>query len=115
MEHDFIDPDEGYRDTDWDASRREPEAFYTEALPCESCGKPCDCERQPASYDPSLLVGPCCQDEEVEIPDEPVCPRLYMALMFSDSVSQIMLHWKLHNQTCPVCRKPDAGRIRKAA
>ena len=83
MEHD-IDPDEGYRDTDWDSHLREP--FYTEALPCESCGKPCDCERHPASYEPSLLVGPCCQVEEVETPDEPVCPRLYMALMFSDSV-----------------------------
>ncbi len=112
MEHD-IDPDEGYRDTDWDSHLREP--FYTEALPCESCGKPCDCERQPASYEPSLLVGPCCQVEEVETPDEPICPRLYMALMFSDSVAQIVLAWKLHNQTCPVCRRPDQVQIRKAA
>jgi hypothetical protein len=115
VDNDFIDADEGYRDTDWDSHLREPEAFYTHSQPCEACGKPVDGDRYPASYDPELLVGPCCQAEEVETPDEPVCPRLYMALMFSDSVSAICLAWKIHNQTCPVCRRPETEKIGKAA
>lgn len=56
MDHNFIDSDEGYRPIDWDSHLSEP--FFAEALPCESCGKPVDCERLPASWDESLLVGP---------------------------------------------------------
>ena len=73
---DFIDPDEG-RDTDWDSHLNVPEPFYTEALPCESCGKPVDGERR-ASWDESLLVGPCCASDVPEsIRDPSICMDLY--------------------------------------
>ena len=111
MNNDFIDADEGYRDTDWDSSLREPKAFYTNSQPCESCGKPVDCDRYPASYDPELLVGPCCQVEEVEGPDDPICPGLYQAVMSSNSVSEIMRQVESHKLICALCNH----LLRKAA
>jgi hypothetical protein len=57
---DFIDPDEGYRDTDWDSSLREP--FFTHAVPCENCGEPCE-ETRPADWNTEISVGPCCAVE----------------------------------------------------
>lgn len=66
---DFIDYDEG-RDID------PREAFYAYALPCESCGAPCD-ERQPATWDPELQVGPCCAVDLSGIPEVPVCAEFF--------------------------------------
>jgi len=111
VDNDFIDADEGYRDSDWDSHLREP--FYAESLPCEACGKPCDSDRYPASYDHDLLVGPCCQVEEVETPQEPVCPALHAVMMACHSVGEMMDRIANHKVTCPVCM-PDQ-QVRKAA
>ena len=101
---DFIDPDEGYRDTDWDSHLRSGEPFYAEALPCESCGKPCDSRKQ-ATWDQNLLVGPCCEIADEELPDEPVCPNLHAALMRSDSVAAVSLAFAVHLAECPACQR----------
>jgi hypothetical protein len=101
---DFIDPDEGYRLTDWDSHLDPREPFACEALPCEACGAPLDCERHPASWAPELMVGPCCQIEDAELPDKPVCPGLFHALMHSDSVAAVSLAYSIHLAECPVCQ-----------
>jgi len=110
---DFIDSDEGYRDTDWDSHLRSEEPFYAEALPCESCGRPVLGERKPAKWDESLLIGPCCEFSlDFEFPDLPTCERLWKALDHCQSVQAVRLAMACHLAQCPVCRK--AG-LREAA
>lgn len=94
---DFISPDEGYRDTDWDSHLR-PEAFYTEALPCESCGRPVDGERKRAEWDSDLLVGPCCA-----VPDVPFCSTIRPDLEHCTSVEAVAAAMEAHVQTCATC------------
>jgi hypothetical protein len=96
MEHfgDFIDYDEGRIDP------REP--FFTEAIPCESCGAPCD-ETRPAPWDTSLNVGPCCYQEQL-IPDEPVCPGMEAALMRFEFAHEVLAAMKAHRECCETCR-----------
>lgn len=97
MEHfgDFIDYDEG-RDID------PREAFYAYALPCESCGAPCD-ERQPATWDPELQVGPCCAVDLSEIPEMPACAELARILKRCATVGQVSDAYQSHKQVCRVC------------
>jgi hypothetical protein len=105
--YDFIDPDEGYRDTDWD-SHLDP--FYTEALPCESCGRPCtESELKIADWDPDLRVGPCCYFSLNLIPDLPICETLWPNLEHCTSVEEVARVMNEHVKTCPVC-----GAKRKA-
>jgi hypothetical protein len=109
MEHfeDFgIDFDEG-RDID------PREAFYANALPCESCGEPCE-DRQTATWDPSLQVGPCCQFDAAQIPELPVCEELYKLTMRAKTVGELMDIRRAHQTVCQVCN-PDAQEIREAA
>ena len=118
-DHREITPDEGFRDTDWDSHLREP-AFYTHALPCESCGKPVLGDRAPAEWDLDLHVGPCCAFSLNLIPDLPTCPALWPALEHCTSVQEVSLAMALHLAECPSCqekRKELAGAIseRKAA
>ena len=103
FDNDFLDNDEGYRSGEF--SMREP--FYAEALPCESCGKPVDCERRPASYDPSILVGPCCEVDLSEVPEMPACEGLYKALMRCVTVGEVCEAMKAHKRVCATCRKDD--------
>jgi hypothetical protein len=92
---DFIDYDEG-RD-------RDPrEAFYTEALPCESCGAPVD-ERRPAPWDESLQVGPCCYDLPLEVPEIPTCSDLYAVMMACVTVGELVDATKAHKAVCQKC------------
>ena len=104
MEHfgDFIDYDEG-RDID------PREAFYTHALPCESCGKPCD-ERHTATWDLDLQVGPCCAVDLSGIPEVPVCAELARVLMRCATVGQVSDAYQSHKQVCRVCN-PEAPQM----
>jgi hypothetical protein len=105
MEHfgEFIDYDEG---------RNEPKApFFAHALPCESCGAPCE-DRQPASWDPELLVGPCCQFDISQIPDMPICEDLYRLVMRCHTVGEVADTYTAHRQVCRQCN-PEA--LREAA
>jgi hypothetical protein len=89
---------------------RNLEPFYTEALPCESCGKPCD-SRKPATWDPDLQVGKCC---EVAVPDDaeleqPVCIALYEAVMHCRFVSEVSAVFDLHARECALCNPQRIG------
>ena len=99
-QHD-IDSDEGYRPIDWDSHLSEP--FFTEALPCESCGKPVDCDRRPATWDESLMVGPCCQEID-NTPSVPTCPALYELMMSCETVGELCDFSKSHKAHCPTCQ-----------
>jgi len=97
MEHfgEFIDYDEG---------RDEPrQPFFAEALPCESCGAPCE-ERKPATWDPELLVGPCCELDLSQIPDLPNCESLNRQVARCRSIQEVSLAMHLHLAECPVCQ-----------
>lgn len=113
---DFIDPDEG-RDTfmgpiDWDSKLDSREPFYAEALPCESCGRPCE-ERKVAKWDEGLLVGPCCEfDLNFEFPDLPNCFGLLQALDSCKSVSQVRGVSMAHSRHCKEC---GGVELRRAA
>lgn len=111
---DFIDPDEG-RDTDWDSHLNVPEPFYTEALPCESCGKPVDGERR-ASWDESLLVGPCCASDVPEsIRDPSICMDLYRIQMACQTVGELCDESKAHRLVCRVCNPGLPEELKEAA
>ena len=99
MDNDYID---------WDSYLDTPEPFYAEALPCESCGKPVDCERKPAPWDEALQVGPCCFDID-STPELPVCQELYRVMMRCESVGQMMEARRLHKQCCPTCGAQRKG------
>jgi hypothetical protein len=92
-----ISPDEGYR-------QNEPiRAFYTHALPCESCGNPVE-TRKPAEWDPALQVGPCCEFSLNLMPDIPVCDNLWPALERCQSVQDVELAMEAHRLCCGFCR-----------
>lgn len=100
MEHtthpnDFIDNDEG-----WEIDPREP--FYAEALPCESCGAPCN-ETHPASWDASVNVGPCCSINE-SIPDVPVCQELLKVIKRCPLTLSVSRAMEMHRECCEVCQ-----------
>jgi len=114
---DFIDSDEGYRDTDWDSHLRVPVPFFADALPCESCGRPVDCERKPAWWDGDLLVGPCCVDPLFDaIPANATCEDLFHAVMRCTSVQAVSLAMSVHIAECPQCAslRPEAPKIEPA-
>lgn len=99
MEHfeDFgIDYDEG-RDID------PREAFYANAEPCESCGQPIFEGRKPASWDPDLKVGPCCEYVVEEIPEIPICEELYKLTMRARTVGELHDTYTSHRKVCRVC------------
>jgi hypothetical protein len=103
MEHfgEFIDYDEG-RDID------PREAFYTNALPCESCGQPID-DRRPAPWDTSLQVGECCYFcVDFEVPNLPSCIRLWEAIENCKSVNAVRAVFSAHAYSCPICKEAEA-------
>jgi hypothetical protein len=96
MEHfnEFIDYDEGRQDP------REP--FFTEAIPCESCGSPCDETRQ-APWDTKLNVGPCCYIN-ASIPDVPVCQGMLDVIDSCPLTSSVAAAMEAHRECCETCR-----------
>jgi hypothetical protein len=106
MEHfgEFSDYDEG-RDFD------PREAFFTEAVPCHSCGQPCD-ELRRAEWDSDLLVGECCF-QNASIPDVPACPQMIEVIKNCSLVSSVQEAMEAHRECCDVCSVPmrkEAGR-----
>ena len=95
---DFIDLDEGYRPG-------EPIGpFFAHAEPCESCGRPVFGERLPAAWDESLLIGECCAIHSDELPDEPICEALGIAVSRCSTVAAVRLAFAIHLAECPACR-----------
>ena len=87
------------REIDSDEGREIRAPFFTEALPCESCGAPCD-ERRIAPWDTSLQVGTCCYHHE----ELPTCETLWTALSRCESVAAVSLAMSIHLAECPVCQ-----------
>lgn len=95
-----IDPDEGYRPN-------EPEAFFTESLPCEFCGRPASIRKPIASQ--QLLVGECCELGPVN----PVCPELLNVIDSCSLVSSVVAAMEAHRSCCGVCKALQG--VRRAA
>ena len=78
----------------------EPQAFYTEALPCESCGEPTELERV---WNPEyeLWIATDCQCSTPA--QEPVCQDLYAVLMSQSTVGAMRDAAKQHRATCVAC------------
>ena len=81
------------------------------ALPCESCGKPVE-ERKPATWDSTLMVGPCCEFDPAGIPDMPTCEGLYRAIMRCTTVRQVEQSFTAHRLVCPFCRREPAPEMK---
>ena len=112
---DYITSDEG-REVDWDSHLSEPRAFFTEAEPCESCGRPCE-SRRPAEWDESISVGPCCEFsfDIPELANCPDCKALMEAVYQCRSVFQVRDTMAAHI-ACPVCQgKTNAVVSRRPA
>jgi hypothetical protein len=110
---DSIDSDEGYRSVDWDCHLDAREPFFTYALPCENCGEPVE-ERAPASWDPDVQVGPCCQLDIARIPDVPICQELYRLTMLAGTIGEMVDIRERHRKVCRVCN-PELDEMREAA
>lgn len=76
-------------------------AFWTEALPCESCGEPTYQTRQwNAEYELWIAVDCSCS---VPVPEMPVCDRQRQIVETAQTVGELLDRIKEHRQTCPVC------------
>lgn len=100
--------------SDWNTATQ----FYTEGIPCESCGHACDARSWDAEYE--LWIGLDCA---CRIPDVPVCPALAPLILAASTVGEVIQVCKDHRLTCSLCgaveiRKPVTGvteKIREAA
>ena len=87
---DFIDPDEG---------REDLQAFYAEALPCESCGRPTwQGRRWDEEYSLWIAVDCGCN-----VAAAPTCPLLIPLLDNCETVQEVCDVIRAHRQTCPKC------------
>jgi hypothetical protein len=84
--------------------------FYAEAVPCESCGEPCDSRTWNAEYD--LWIGAACS---CTIPDQPVCPDLVPLIMAVTHVRELVEVCKEHRKSCTKCGEPVELPVRKMA
>lgn len=105
MPLDSVDYLDNYRD-----DRAEPpEAFYVEALPCESCGAPTFLDRTwNAEYE--LWIA---QDCGCNAPSVPLPACMIRVLEAAQTVGQLCDSVKAHRLACPVCSGVIA--IRKPA
>lgn len=84
----------------YDADRHEPpEAFYTEALPCESCGEPTSLERV-WNAEHELWIA---QDCGCNSPDVPLPACMIAVLEAATTVGHLCDSVKAHRKSCPVC------------
>ena len=84
----------------YDADRQEPpEAFYTEALLCESCGAPTFLDRV-WNAEHELWIA---QDCSCNTPDVPLAPCMIRVLEAAQTVGQLCDSVKAHRKSCPVC------------
>ena len=86
---------------------KDTRTFYIEALPCESCGKPCD-ELHVPYWAPDLHVGMCCAIHSDEVPGEalqtPCCEDLYALILGCETVAEVSDAFDLHAHSgCLIC------------
>jgi hypothetical protein len=86
------------------------DAFFTEALPCESCGQPVQSRKWNPEYE--LWIGTDCS---CQAPDQPIPECMIAVLEAAQTVIQLCESVHAHKLTCSVCgpvqlpRKPAAG------
>ena len=79
----------------WNRSRE----FYTEALPCESCGRPTYRARVwNAEYELWIAVDCSCN-----VPDEAICPDLLPLIVKARTVGELLAVCREHRRTCRRC------------
>lgn len=81
---------------------RSLDPFFTEALPCEACGEPCD-TLEPDPEFPERMIGTDCS-----------CRRIPMGIScedrgliferFEGSIQDLMAEVRLHVQSCRACQ-----------
>ena len=86
------------------AEDREPKAFFTISLPCESCGRPCE-ERIEAYWEPGWMVGACCM-----VPQDDVCAAFWLVLEKCTTVAEVASAMREHIATCAACAKIEFRR-----
>ena len=94
--------------------RRQAQAFYAEAFPCETCGRPAG-ERF-FSFEHQLWIGqdcPCIL--QAQLPVDFRCLEEYRLVVTGQSVRQISERVKFHRLTCSVCTPELESPLRKAA
>ena len=69
---------------------------------CESCGADCE-SLSPASWDPELLVGPCCAVEPIEVSEVFRCLAEYQIVLSAKTIGEMCDQVKEHRKNCPVC------------
>ena len=76
----------------------DPRSFFTDAIPCESCGQPCT--KREWNQEHEIWVGLDCS---CNLPDEPVCPGLRPVIEAAQTVAELMDSCRAHRRTCPLC------------
>jgi hypothetical protein len=92
------------------APRRQPAPFFTEALPCESCGRPAETRTLDAGS--GLLIGVDCVC--ITEPSEPMCPALEGPILRARNVGEIVEACKAHREYCPMCNPVRRKEIESA-
>ena len=72
--------------------------FYDVAVPCESCGRPCEERRYDPEYE--LWIGTACFCQQ---PDEPICPVWCALIMQAETVGEVRDLSRAHRLTCQAC------------
>src|SRR5271166_6331337 len=86
------------------------EPFYTEAQPCESCGRPTYQPRQwNAEHELWVAVDCSCN-----LPDEPIAPCMMAAMDAAQTVNELRDAVRSHLKSCPVCN-PNVVELPKRA
>ena len=84
---------------DWDEGRNFPPPFYTNAVPCESCGEPTYQERV---WYPEFQLW-IAVDCSCNAPQAPTCSILVPLLSEAVTVRQVCQVIRSHRASCPLC------------
>ncbi len=97
-----------------------PEPFFTEALPCESCGAPVS--ERTWNQEHEIWIGTDCS---CNAPNQPLPACMIAVIEAARTVGELCDSVKQHRQTCPVCgpyrlseRKPiesEAAKLKREA
>jgi hypothetical protein len=72
---------------------RDEDGFPTvpdpELQQCQSCGKKISGELKLATWDEGLMVGPCCEVAEPDVPDVPVPAYVYRGVVSAETIAQV--------------------------
>ncbi len=90
--------------SDWNQGHQ----FYTEGVPCESCGHPADERIYDAYYD--LWLGTECDCAQ---PNQPVCPDLQPLILECTGIRELLAVCNAHREKCSKCGDVVEMPVRK--